>query len=316
MMAPEDILRHRRLAREAVLYAWGCIAELRFSSLEIIDKPDGPQTPADLIADHAIMQWLGAHAGKQRYAFLTEETEDSDARFHKEMVWIIDPIDGTREFIEGRDDFAMHVALAERLPEGARLLASAVYAPVLGRLYTASLGGGATLEVEARGAEDPYWWEGLSSEHRTPDRAAFLPPKPLGVSGNAPLSDCVAVVSRNHRTKRLRALLERVDFRNVLERGSLGVKVCLVAEGAADLYVNTERGRGKEWDLAAPQLVLTEAGGRVTDLDGGEPRYNQRDVALPAGIVASNGLCHEAFMSAAAGVPGLYSAGDADAVPS
>lgn len=292
------------LAREAALIAWGRIADLRHGEYAITEKKDGPTTEADLLADRTLREVLAARSSGANFAFLTEETADDRARMDADAVWIVDPIDGTNDFVEDRDDFAIHVALVARNGEGTamELVASAVYEPAHGRLYTARRGAGAFVEEALRGPSEPHWWEGVPLDKRTPERALFAPPRRLVVSANSHITECTAVVSRSHLTRRLRAALEAMPLRHFYRRGSLGVKICDVAEAAADFYLLTERGRAHQWDLAAPQLILEEAGGVVTDLDGSAIRYNGVETALPAGIIASNGACHEAVMACLAKV--------------
>lgn len=293
-----------RDARTAALLAWQAIVPFYKGQFRIYEKlGTGPATDADHAADAAIAAYLRPrHPGD---GFLTEESEDSAARRGCARVWIIDPIDGTNDFIEGGEDFAVHVALAERQPDGiARPVACVVYEPATGRLFTATRGGGAHLEEEVRGANGERWWELYGGNV---DNASFTTPRRVRVSSRAAVADLLAIVSKSHMTRRLKTVMETLPVREFNHRGGLGVKVMEVVAGNADFYLHTERGRSNEWDVCAPHLILEEAGGRVTDLDGREVTYNNANVKMPAGLLASNGACHDGLMAELRKIDVLYS---------
>jgi 3'(2'), 5'-bisphosphate nucleotidase len=98
--------------------------------------------------------------------------------------------------------------------------------------------------------------------------------------------------SRSHRSPRMNKVVERFGFREEVQRGSVGVKVGLLIEQQCDVYIHLSP-RTKQWDTCAPQLVLTEAGGRVSDLFGQPLNYNVPDVNNRNGLVASNGVSHD-----------------------
>jgi len=295
--------QYLRDAREAALLAWTRIVPFYRGQFRIFEKQGtGPATEADHAADAAILEFLRErHPGD---GFLTEESVDDMARRERARVWIIDPIDGTNDFIEGGEDFAVHVALAERQPDGvARPVVSVVYEPATGLLFTAARGGRAHVEEEIRGAEGERWWQGPNP---TAERATFSRPRLVSVSSRAAVNELTAIVSKSHMTKRLKTVMETLPVREFNHRGGLGVKVMEVAAGRADFYLHTERHRSNEWDICAPHLILEEAGGRVTDLDGRPIVYNNENVKLPAGVVASNGACHDNLLAELRKIEGLY----------
>jgi len=296
-------------ARDAAILAWGAIADLRHTTMEIRQKPGGPASPADTRAEEVIFRTLREKYSPEEFGYLGEESlADAATRRERSRIWIIDPIDGTKSFLEGRPDFAMQVALAESAAPGepASLIAAAVYLPAHGQMFTAALGGGAWHETEIRGQDEPRWWEGLAVERRTPDRASFGTPQQLHTRSEALLSNCAAVSAPSWNTPKLALVKEHVPMQRWYHRGSLGVKLCEIALGRADVFINTDGSVAHEWDLAAPHLILTESGGTITDVRGGEISYNRPETPLANGIIATNGACHDALLAALRGLPHFY----------
>lgn len=162
--------------------------------------------------------------------------------------WLIDPLDGTREFIKRNGEFTVNIAL---IHAGAVEL-GVVYVPVMRLSYYACKDGGAFREEAGQAA--------------VPIRARALPNGPVVVAG-----------SRSHRGDSLNAFLEKLGPHEMVSMGS-ALKSCLVAEGKADIYPRL--GLTSEWDTAAAQCVVEEAGGRVTGLDMQTLRYNTKDSLL------------------------------------
>ncbi len=281
----------RRAACDAALEAWDRVRHFYDGEYDVFEKPDGPCTEADSLADRLIVERLSEHYPAAEYGYLTEESEDRSDRLARGRVWIIDPIDGTRDFIKHSGNFAMHVAMVEQLGDGPwHPVVGVVYRPIAGRLYSAIRGGGTLLQtVPADQVE--------TTKAANANEAAV--PRPLTESSAPRVSDCDRitsarmVASNSNRTSRLMRLIETLVPLEHAHFGSFGVKVCKITEGEADFYVNPALGMSKEWDACAPHLILEEAGGRMTDLDGRELTYNQRDFRLNGGIIASNGRLHE-----------------------
>jgi 3'(2'), 5'-bisphosphate nucleotidase len=162
--------------------------------------------------------------------------------------WLIDPLDGTREFIKRNGEFTVNIALIEN---GVPVL-GVVHVPVSGVTYAACEGQGALKEVPGQGKQ------------------------PIHVR---PLSDGpVAVVgSRSHRGDSLNSFLDKLGEHEIVSMGS-SLKICLVAEGAADVYPRL--GPTSEWDTAAAHCVVEQAGGHLTDLDMKPLRYNTKESLL------------------------------------
>ncbi|MBW4520440.1 MAG: 3'(2'),5'-bisphosphate nucleotidase CysQ [Scytolyngbya sp. HA4215-MV1] len=237
-------------------------------ALESADPSDGPVTAADLAVNHHILERLQMNLGTQEFGYLTEETyktQTSRAAFPQPWVWIIDPLDGTRDFIEKTGEYAVHIALTHQN----RPILSVVALPEQEKVYYATLGGGAFVE--------------------TSDGATRV----LQVSKRDRPEDLTAVVSRTHRDQRFDQLLSQLPLEKRLFVGSVGCKVVAIIEHLADVYISLSgKSAPKDWDMAAPELILTEAGGKFTHFDGSPLRYNTGDVSQWGGLMASNGACH------------------------
>ena len=221
-----------------------------------------PVTQADRIANELIV------AGLKRVfpndGILAEESVDTKRRLEKSRVWMVDPLDGTNGFIDGNGDFAVQIGLAE---EGKCAL-GVVYQPLTGVLYRAVRGEGTWIE-----------------------RPQFDPQRTL-VSDKKDLSRMRLAASRSHRSPRMNKVVARFGFREEVKRGSVGIKIGLLVEQQCDVYIHLSP-RTKQWDTCAPEVILTEAGGRITDLFGYPLNYNVPDVQNRNGLVASNGAAHD-----------------------
>lgn len=201
-------------------------------------------------------------------AILAEESADDLARLGRPRLWLVDPLDGTREFVARNGEFVIMVALVE---EG-RPAAGAILHPVSGTLIHARRGGGA-------------WAEDAAGTRR------------LRVSDCRDLTNFRLLVSRSHRSAKIDALRARLGLTHEAPCGSVGLKMFRLATGEADLYVHLGGGT-KEWDLAAPEVLIREAGGTVTDADGAPIPYNRSDVRTPTAYAASNGTRHAEILAA------------------
>jgi 3'(2'), 5'-bisphosphate nucleotidase len=177
----------------------------------------------------------------------------------RERVFFVDPIDGTREFAEGRDDFAVMIGLAV----GGRATAGVLAIPAEGVILSGTVGGGAN-----RTGRD-----GVTTSVR--------------VGSCTSAREGVVIVSRSHRPPDLAAVLERLGSPRELPCGSVGVKVARVALGDADLYLHPGSG-AKKWDSCAPEAVLRAAGGELGDVFGDPIDYAAPDLALRRGMCAGN----------------------------
>jgi 3'(2'), 5'-bisphosphate nucleotidase len=250
----------RRLALEA-----GDIA-LRYhgsTELKVERKDEGePVTRADKEANAVIVGGLQREFPDD--ALLAEETPDDGSRLRKNRVWMVDPIDGTRDFIRGRDGWSVMIGL---LIDGRPAL-GVVWQPIGRRLYYATRGDGAFLsEGDAAPARIH------TSTVSTPDKIRL-------------------VASQSHRTPVIDEVRKQLGISDELNVGSVGLKLGLIARGLRDLYVNPSS-KSSAWDTCGPEAILVEAGGRLTDLWGRLIDYRADDVKNRDGLVASNGPLHE-----------------------
>jgi 3'(2'), 5'-bisphosphate nucleotidase len=224
-----------------------------------------PVTQADMIANDLIVTHLKREFPDD--GMLAEESVDTERRLRKSRVWMVDPLDGTNGFIDGNGDFAVQIGLAV---EGQCVL-GVVYQPVPGVLYRAVQGAGTWIE-----------------------RPQFEAAK-AQVSDTTSLPGMRLAASRSHRSPRMTKVVERLGFREEVQRGSVGIKIGLLIEQQCDVYIHLSS-RTKQWDTCAPEVILTEAGGRLSDLFGYPLNYNVPDVQNRNGLVASNAVSHEVLI--------------------
>ena len=257
----ETAIALARKAGEKILefYALEIIAEEKLG----LDNFTEPVTIADRTASTIIVK--GLEEAFPEDAILSEEESDAfQTRLASERVWMIDPIDGTWGFIKKDGDFGVQIGLTE----GGAAILGVVYLPLHDRLYFAAKNQGSF----------------LAERGKTPQR--------LRVSGKTNFTEMNLASSRNHRSPKMHRIIEDFRFRQEIQRGSVGLKVGLIAEQIADLYVHLSP-RTKFWDTCAPQIILEEAGGHFTDLFGFPFVYNQKDAQNHNGILATNGVSHE-----------------------
>lgn len=256
--------RLARAASEAVLkyYKEGFEVEHKIGS----DNFREPVTIADREASRIIVEGLRA-AFPDDGILSEEEDDDAAGRAASSRVWIIDPIDGTAGFIEKDGDFGIQIGLAE---DGIPVV-GVVMLPVHDALYYAVKGSGA---YSITGGGEPVQLS--TSDHADP--------RSLGLA-----------LSRHHPSKRMSRIMKHFGFRRAVRRGSVGLKVSLITRRQADLYISPGS-RTKLWDTCAPQVIVEEAGGRLTDLFGDPFRYDREDVQNYNGILASNGPSHQAVV--------------------
>lgn len=228
---------------------------------EIWDKPDGagPVTEADL----AVNRMLEAELQKARpdYGWLSEETPPNDQRLERDRVFIVDPIDGTRSFIEGSKTWAHSIAIAEN----SKIVAGVVFLPLRDKLYAAAQDLGASLNGAALSPSKVSNMEAaevLAARPTMDDKYWTTPP----------------LFNRSHRP-------------------SLAYRLSLVAEGRFDAMLTLRP--TWEWDIAAGTVILEEAGVAVSDKTGSTLKFNNADPRLP-GVVAANAPLHAAITSALA----------------
>ncbi|MFI3285769.1 MAG: 3'(2'),5'-bisphosphate nucleotidase CysQ [Rikenellaceae bacterium] len=225
-----------------------------------LKSDQSPITEADRMAHDTIKEYLGS----TRIPILSEEGREMlyEERCNWELFWLIDPLDGTVEFINRSDEFTINIALmSENKP-----IASVVYVPCLKRLFFAASGYGSFVSEEIQPQAD--------AEFNYDEIIARMNRLPL--EGEVREVQRIAI-SRSHNTPETFAHIEALRSEGtpleIVEQGS-SYKFCLLAEGSVDYYVRTSN--TYEWDTAAGELILAEAGGSTRSLDEGEPlQYNK-----------------------------------------
>lgn len=263
--AKPQLAHEMAIALELARDAGAAILDLYEGPLNIEQKVGAddrePVTQADKLANEIIVERLAREFPDD--GILAEESVDTAHRLNKSRVWMIDPLDGTNGFIDGNGDFAVQIGLTEN----GQCVLGVVYQPLTGMLYRAVRGGGTWIERPEFGPEQAH-----VSDHRE-------------------LSTMRLAASRSHRSPRMDRVVQAFGVQQEVRRGSVGIKVGLLVEQQCDLYVHLSP-RTKQWDTCAPEIILHEAGGRLTDLFGRPLSYNKLELQNRNGVVASNGAAH------------------------
>lgn len=238
--------------REAAIEAGQRIMAIYERGVGAESKADGsPVTEADLAAEAAILSRLARAAPD--IPIVSEENAASHAMAVPERFFLVDPLDGTKEFIARRGEFTVNIALIEH----AVPVLGVVLAPAVGRLFYTAANGDV---VEERGGD-----------------------RRLLRARRAPATGLVAAVSRSHLDEATKAYLARFNVTGEISSGS-SLKFCLIAAGEADIYPRF--GRTMEWDTAAGDAILRAAGGRIQTPEGQSLRYGKPGFANDGGFVA------------------------------
>jgi 3'(2'), 5'-bisphosphate nucleotidase len=248
-----QLLRAVRLAGQAIL------AHYQAASDQFQSKADqSPVTQADLAAHHVLtgqlQQWT------PHIPVVSEEDESSwTVRTQAPRFWLIDPLDGTKEYLSRNGQFTVNLALIDQHTS----VWGCVYAPALDQLYWGSRAQGAFMTQA--GQTRPL--------HLTPPAT--------------PLTHCRVVASKSHMDEGTLAFIERLGPSTLVQAGS-SLKFCLIAQDQADIYPRLAP--TCEWDTAAAHAVLEAAGGRVVDLQGDTLRYGKPEVLNPFFVAARAGV--------------------------
>ncbi len=249
-----------KIAKEAALEAGNLILNYYKADYEIRDKGyHNPVTTADHASDKRIKEILTQSFPD--YGWLSEETVDSKDRLKNQRVWVVDPLDGTKEFIEGVPHFVVSIALVENgLP-----IIGVLYNPVTRELFSAAKGKGARLNE-----------------------------KNIHCSTKNNLSDMIILNSRSETRKGLWNPYINT-FGELKPIGSVAYKLGLTAAGEADIFASLRP--KNEWDICAGNCIINESGGRLIDLYGNERKYNQDNTLIEPGLIAGERLAVEKTFS-------------------
>jgi 3'(2'), 5'-bisphosphate nucleotidase len=228
-----------------------------------------PVTEADLAANALIVGRLAQEFPGD--AILSEELPDENSRLGRPRVWMVDPIDGTRDFVRGRPGYVVMIGLCL----DGRPTLGAVAHPLTDVVWSGIVGQGA--------------WRDSPDGTRMPMRTSALA-EPRGVR---------IVVSQSRRSPQIDAFRLALGVTDEMSVGSVGLKVALVCQAERDLYLYPGE-QTKLWDTCGPEAILTAAGGRMSDMDGRPLVYNKADLNNRTGVVASNGPLHDLVIQALA----------------
>ncbi|MCH7647662.1 MAG: 3'(2'),5'-bisphosphate nucleotidase CysQ [Nitrosopumilus sp.] len=247
------------IAIKAAREAGNAILEIYQGDFKTSKKnDDSPITDADLKSNEIIKEVLS----QTEHTILSEEDKDDQSRLSKDVIWIIDPLDGTSDFIDKTGEFTVMIALIKNKK------------PVLGVIgwptekifFVAQKGSGAF-----RYSNDEW--------------------KKISVTTLAELSKCRAIGSRHHLSDKEKQFIKKLGIEDFTSIGS-SLKVGKISSGEAEVYITTTN-KMKEWDSAASYCIISEAGGKMTDMLGNDITYNNKQVFHQNGILVTNGLIHD-----------------------
>lgn len=243
-------------AIEAGKIAKDIILEVYHQNFEVEIKDDNsPVTMADKKADAAIKKYL--HEKFPSYAFLTEESNDDKSRLSNDYVWIVDPLDGTKDFVARDGGFTTNIALSYKH----KVVVGVVVVPLTGEIYFASKDNGAF-----------YRNNGVDTKIHVNDKT----------------EDLKVLISVFHFADNEKAVIEKhSDKIKHIEKVGSSLKPCRIAQGLAEITYRLNNGT-KEWDTAASQIIVEEAGGIFQEPNGKEILYNREDVYNRNGYVVVN----------------------------
>ncbi len=251
-------------------YARGLQPPYGFSSdLNVQDTFDGPVSAADLAVNCWLIDGLQSEFPAASWKLLSEETAKEqlieEPTFDSEWLWILDPLDGTKDFIKGTGEYAVHLALVHEN----RPVLGVVLIPEIEELWLGVVG------VDA-------WCEDRNGRQKS-----------FCFSNRKVLNDLILVASRNHRDEKLEQLISQLAFSDAKSVGSVGCKVATILRGETDCYISLSgKTAPKDWDMAAPEALLCAAGGKFTHADGRSLSYNTGDLRQKGCLIASHGLSH------------------------
>ena len=255
----ENTLSEVKLAAAAALVAGRAINKIYRGDFSVSQKEDGsPVSEADIASNKIICEILASSG----YPILSEENADDKKRLAAKRVWIIDPLDGTADFIKRIGDFTVMIGLVENHSP----IAGVIYQPAGDILYAAQKDQGAYFYQSGN-------WKKLAS------------------GDESELTRARAVMSRNHLSEKEEMFLKKLNLNDSIRLGSC-LKVIAVAKGQADLYF-TFTDKIKQWDTCASYILLKEAGGKMTDMLGNDIGYNTETVNHQNGILAANSSIHD-----------------------
>ena len=224
-----------------------------------------PVTIADLEVNDLILNRMKEKYNNINWKYLSEENTKinliNNLEIDSEWLWILDPLDGTKDFIQGTGDYAMHFALNHEKK------------PVIGVVLIPE--------------KDELWisnGKNVWCERRDNSKQSF------DLYHEKDISEMTVVTSKNHNNPTLKSLIDSMKFKKIIEMGSIGCKIASIIRGDSDIYICLSlpgKGSPKDWDFAAPEAILNAAGGRITRIDNESLIYGQTGFEQGGLIIAS-----------------------------
>ena len=261
-------------AADVLLYYSKIVKDSKYkSNILENDNSEDPVTIADLRVNELIIQRINEKYKDVDWEILSEENvkiESENCDSCADWMWVLDPLDGTKDFIQGTSNYAMHLALNYKNK------------PYIGIVLIPE--------------KDQLWisnGENVWCERRDGSLIELNPPL------NKNLKEMVLVTSKNHRNETLKNLIKKINFKEVIVMGSIGCKITSIVRGESDIYICLSlpgKSSPKDWDFAAPAAILKSAGGAITNLDNQELTYGKLNYKQEGIIVASNNnLIHQSI---------------------
>ena len=230
------------------------------------ENEEDPVTLADLKVNQLIINRINEKYKDVNWEILSEENvkiTSEPFKSNSDWLWILDPLDGTRDFIQGTSNYAMHLALTYKKK------------PYLGIVLI---------------PEKEELWIAFGENVWCEKKDGSI--KKTHFSKKEGLGDMVLVTSKNHKNKSLNKLIQKLSFKKVIEMGSIGCKIASIIRGESDIYISlslpSHGSSPKDWDFAAPEAILKAAGGAITTLDNKDLIYSKTSYEQRGIIIASN----------------------------
>tara|TARA_B100001057_G_scaffold348173_1_gene349523 strand:- start:300 stop:1202 length:903 start_codon:yes stop_codon:yes gene_type:complete len=262
-----DDLRNFSWEAADILLSYSNIIKNSEQNIEVLKNKNinDPVTLADLKVNDLIINRLNQKYQNINWEILSEENfkiESNPCNNNAEWLWVLDPLDGTKDFIQGTGNYAMHLALNHRR----KPCLGVVLIPEKNELWISY--------------EDKLWCEKR-------DRSLIK----TNVSKNKSLKEMILVTSKNHNNETLKKLIQEINFYDVVVMGSIGCKIASIVRGESDIYICLSlpgKSAPKDWDFAAPEAILKGAGGAITNIDNESLSYGKSNLEHGGIIVASN----------------------------
>ena len=230
-------------------------------------KNEDPVTLADLKVNEIIIQRINEKYKNIDWEILSEENAKIASNIcntNSDWLWVLDPLDGTKDFIQNTGNYAMHLALNFKQ----KPYLGIVLIPEKDELWISN--------------GEKVWCERRDNYQTNPK-----------FSMKTSLKDMVIVTSKNHRNQTLRNLIDKIGFKEVKIMGSIGCKIASILRGDSDIYISLSlpgKSSPKDWDFAAPEAVLKAAGGAITNLENEDLTYSKKNFEQGGIIIASNNI--------------------------